>query len=80
MASLLADESGSPSVRGTTSSSADAAEELGSPPRLLRLQSAADYTVDESYETPDINNHEDHTFSGIMFDIIVKDLLPVQYL
>ena len=80
MASLLADESGSPSVRGTTSSSADAAEELGTPPRLLRLQSAADYTVDESYETPVINNHEDHTFSGIMFDIIVKDLLPVQYL
>lgn len=50
-----------------------------SPPRLLRLQSAADYTVDESFAV-DTRDHEDHTFCGIMFDLIVKELLPVQYL
>ena len=35
--------------------------------------------MDESY-TVDTRDHEDHTFNGIMFDLVVKELLPVQYL
>ena len=47
-----------------------------SPPRLLRLQSAADYTVDESFAVD--TRDQKTTFCGIMSDLIVK-LLPVQY-
>jgi hypothetical protein len=45
---------------------------------MEKLQSSADYTVDESY-TIDTRDHEDHTFNGIMFDLVVKELLPVEY-
>ena len=69
----------SPSSSSSTSDCTTKGKGEVAPPKLLRLQSAADYTVDESFAV-DTRDHEDHTFCGIMFDLIVKDLLPVQYL
>ena len=37
----------------------------------------ADYVAHEAY-TVDTRDHEDHTFCGIMFDVISKDILPVE--
>ena len=84
MASYVTDQSGvNPNGSSSSSSSTSDSTTKGkgevAPPKLLRLQSAADYTVDESFAV-DTRDHEDHTFCGIMFDLIVKDLLPVQYL
>jgi len=45
----------------------------------LELQTAADYTVHESFEVQ-TSDYEDHSFCGIIFDVVVKDLLPVEYL
>ena len=81
MASYVTDQSGvctKDSTSSSSSSSSTGVKGSVAPPRLLRLQSAADYTVDESFAV-DTRDHEDHTFCGIMFDLIVKDLLPVQY-
>ena len=43
----------------------------------LSLQVNADYVAHEAY-TVDTRDHEDHTFCGIMFDVISKDILPVE--
>jgi len=44
----------------------------------LDLQTSASYTVNEAYQV-DTCDHDDHSFSGIMFDIRVKETLPVEY-
>eukprot|EP01062_Namystynia_karyoxenos_P083497 TRINITY_DN9607_c0_g1_i1.p1 TRINITY_DN9607_c0_g1~~TRINITY_DN9607_c0_g1_i1.p1 ORF type:complete len:463 (+),score=115.60 TRINITY_DN9607_c0_g1_i1:100-1488(+) len=42
------------------------------------LQKAADYTVNEAF-TVDTRDHEDHTFSGVMFTVRAQTVLPVQF-
>ena len=42
----------------------------------LTRSTVADYEVHESY-TADTRDHEDHTFCGVMFDLIAKDALPL---
>ena len=84
MASYVTDQSGvNPNGSSSSSSSTSESTTKGkgevAPPKLLRLQSAADYTVDESFAV-DTRDHEDHTFCGIMFDLIVKDLSTVNRL
>jgi len=48
-------------------------------PALTRLASEADYSIQGTY-TVDTRDYEDHTFSGIMFDVVCKDTLPIQNL
>mmetsp|Transcript_30628 Transcript_30628/g.42777 ORF Transcript_30628/g.42777 Transcript_30628/m.42777 type:complete len:290 (-) Transcript_30628:144-1013(-) len=48
------------------------------PPPVLKLLSSADYTVPGEY-VADTRDYEDHTFSGIMFNIVAKKHLPVKY-
>jgi len=43
----------------------------------LSLQVNADYVAHEEH-TVDTRDHEDHTFCGIMFDVISKSVLPVE--
>ena len=48
-------------------------------PELVRLSSEADYVVSGSYSV-DTKDCEDHTFSGIMFDVQCKNSLPIKYI
>jgi len=48
-------------------------------PGLVRLASEADYVIQGTY-TADTRDYEDHTFSGIMFDVLCKSDLPIQHL
>lgn len=48
-------------------------------PRLLRLGTSSDYTVPGSYFS-DTRDYEDHTFSGIMFDLHADAKMPVKYI
>ena len=45
----------------------------------LLLKKQADYLVHDSY-TVETEDHEDHTFNGVMFDVEVLDRRPVQAL
>jgi len=45
------------------------------PPPVLKLLSSADYTVPGEY-VADTRDYEDHTFSGIMFNIVAKKASP----
>ncbi|GAB5366840.1 hypothetical protein AAMO2058_001178300, partial [Amorphochlora amoebiformis] len=48
-------------------------------PELTRLASEADYVIRGTY-TADTRDYEDHTFSGIMFDVQCKNNLPIHHL
>lgn len=39
----------------------------------------ANYTISDSYEV-DTKDHEDHTFSGVMFTVMCRDELPVDFI
>ena len=45
----------------------------------LLLKQNADYLVHDSY-TVETEDHEDHTFNGVMFDVQILDKRPVQAL
>ena len=45
----------------------------------LILKERADYLVHDSY-TVETEDHEDHTFNGVMFDVEILDARPVQAL
>ena len=45
----------------------------------LLLKKQADYLVHDSY-TVETEDHEDHTFNGVMFDVQILDKRPVQAL
>ncbi|GAB5369067.1 hypothetical protein AAMO2058_001373500 [Amorphochlora amoebiformis] len=46
--------------------------------RMPQLLSSATYSTKGSY-TVDTRDHEDHTFSGIMFDIRARTSMPISY-
>ena len=45
----------------------------------LALQTPANYNI-HAHFTVETRDHEDHTFNGIMFDVVVKSILPVEYI
>jgi len=63
----------------SSSSSSSRPVPPGERPALTRLASEADYLVRGSY-TVDTRDYEDHTFSGIMFDVVCKDNLPLHHM
>ena len=46
---------------------------------MTNLKRAADYVVQESYEA-ETQDHEDHTFCGVMFDLQTKTALPLEFI
>eukprot|EP00471_Norrisiella_sphaerica_P006758 CAMPEP_0184480030 /NCGR_PEP_ID=MMETSP0113_2-20130426/1518_1 /TAXON_ID=91329 /ORGANISM="Norrisiella sphaerica, Strain BC52" /LENGTH=312 /DNA_ID=CAMNT_0026858239 /DNA_START=93 /DNA_END=1031 /DNA_ORIENTATION=- len=54
---------------------------LSRPPasHALKRAKVANYVVQSCYDV-DTRDHEDHTFSGIMFDMKCKDDLPLEYI
>ena len=46
---------------------------------IIRLPATASCDVDMSFEI-DMRDHKDHSFSGIVFDIVAKKSLPLEYL
>ena len=45
----------------------------------LELKKTANYVTHASF-VADTRDHRDHSFNGVMFDIVVKDMLPVESL
>ena len=46
---------------------------------LTNMKKTADYLVQESYQA-ETQDHEDHTFCGVMFDVQTKKALPLEFI
>ena len=57
----------------------DERSEAPTPSRLTRLQSKADYEVENCY-TATTNDNEDHSFCGVMFNVTLQSVYPIQYI
>ena len=49
-------------------------------PRLRRAQGTLEKTLEYQSFTAETEDHEDHTFCGIFFDLHASDRFPVSYL